>query len=69
MRRTLGTGPTVSEPAGEAVGARLLPVERLSAPQDGREAVEGEQQPQTGVQRPGRRRLGVPPGGTHQAPV
>lgn len=62
-------GPTADTVAGEAAGARLLPVERLMDSEGGREAVQGEQRPQTGVQRPGRRRLGVPPDGTDQAPV
>lgn len=59
MRRTLGTGPTASEPAGEPTGARLLPVERLSEPPGAGEVLEGEQQPQRGVQRSGRRTLGT----------
>ncbi|MFF7315064.1 hypothetical protein [Streptomyces sp. NPDC008137] len=62
-RRMLGTGPTTNAPAGEAPGARLLPVERLAVPQDGREAVEREQHPQEPVQRPARRVLGLPLGG------
>ncbi|MFD5234886.1 hypothetical protein ACFWJ5_41695 [Streptomyces qaidamensis] len=61
-RRTLGTGPTEGEPTVETTGARLLPVERLSGPQDGREAVESEQRPQMPVQRPARRVLGLPSG-------
>jgi hypothetical protein len=67
-RRTLGMGPTTSEPDREATGARLLPVERLSGPEDGREAVEGEQRPQEGVQGSGRRTLGMGAAGAVQPP-
>lgn len=54
-------GPTADTAAGEAAGARLLPVERLMDSEGGREAVEGEQRPRTAVQRPGRRVLGLRP--------
>jgi hypothetical protein len=57
-RRKLGKGPSAPAAAAEdAAGARLLPVERLSGPRDGREAVESEQRPQMPVQRPARRVL------------
>lgn len=62
-------GPTARTAAAEGAGARLLPVERLLDGEGGREAAEGEQRPQTGVQRSGRRRLGVPPDGIRQAPM
>jgi hypothetical protein len=67
-RRVLGTGPTASEPTAEPTGARLLPVERLSSGPGAGEALEGEQQPQEGVQRPGRRTLGMGATGADHPP-
>ncbi|EFE72632.1 predicted protein [Streptomyces viridosporus ATCC 14672] len=58
-RRRLGTGPTGSEPAAEPTGARLLPAERLSSGPEPGEVHEGEQRPPEGVQRSGRRTLGM----------
>ncbi|WP_128381942.1 hypothetical protein [Streptomyces cavernae] len=61
-RRVLGMGPTEQSTAAECAGSRLLPVERLLDPEGGREAAEGEQQPQTEVRRLRRRRPSVPGG-------
>lgn len=67
-RRTLGTGPAASDPAGESTGARLLPVERLSNGPVAGEPLEGEQRPQEGVQGLGRRTLGMGAAGAVHPP-
>lgn len=61
-RRALGTGPTTATTAAVA-GERLLPVERLTVPQEVDGTAEDGQQPTGAVQRPARRPLGPRGGG------